>query len=307
MSFNPLSNLPLKIGALLLAFLLWVHVATNKTYEHIFEIPIHVVNIPDGLILTSNTPTQLSAQIRGTGKQLLGLLTDDMIYNLDLGDFDAGNHSIEMTSAEVMDILSGGYEDVELLMPKRFQVSLEKKVTRELPVIANVDVTTGEGYVVMGELGLSPKVAAVTGPESVMRRLHHVETEPQSIVGVVESFDAVLTLQLPDSLRLSVPDSSVKVSIKVEARDERKFENISVDPPRQFNKKRYLFEPGTLSLELGVPHSLVDSVAAGDIEVSFEAPKSPEDSSRVPILYRLPARVELIKSSADSVLIIRKS
>ncbi len=307
MSFNPFSNLPLKIGAVLLAFLLWVHVATNQTYEHIFEIPFSFTNVPDGLLLTSKTPEHISIKVRGTGKQLFGLMTDDMVYHYDLADYKAGAQVVEMSSAEVIDILSGSYEEVELLMPKRVQVRLERSVSRDLPVIAEVEVSPADGYVIMGELKVAPATIKVSGPESVMKKLNHLETEPQSIGGVVESFVAELALQIPDSLHLSVADSSVKVSIQVEPRDEQQFDGITVNPPERFNGKRYQFTPATLNLAIGIPRSLAGSVQASDIGVSFKIPESPEDSTLVPILYSLPDRVDVIRSSADSVLILRKS
>jgi YbbR domain-containing protein len=306
-SFNPFSDLPLKIGAVALAFLLWVHVATNKSYEHVFEIPLKLVDIPSGLILTSTPPQFLSVQVRATGKQLFGIMTSDKVYHLDLADFKAGNHKIDLTSAQMLEILSGGYQDVELLSPQEIKITLEREVTRELPVVANLDVATAEGYVVMGKLDVNPPKVSVTGPESVMGKLHEIGTESQSIVGVVESFDAELALQLPDSLHLSTRDSTVDVSIKVEPRDNRTFDNVAVKLPRRFNSKHYVFSPESLKVVLGIPRSLVDSVGIDNISVSFEGPFPAKDSAKVPLLYDLPDRVELIQSSADSVLIKRKS
>lgn len=307
MSFNPFSNLPIKIGAVVLAFLLWVHVATNQTYEHIFEIPFHVANVPSGLILTSDIPDQLSVQVRATGKELLGLLTDDMSYRFDLADFSAGNHSVEIAPAEVTEFLSGGHEDVKLLSPRRIQFTLEREITREMPVVANLKVVAADGFIEMDDPEVRPERITVAGPESVMKKLRQISTEKQSIVGKAESFEIALPLHLPDTLHLSTRDSVVSVSVSIEPRDERRFENISVIPPRRFNQNRYQFTPGSLNLALGIPRSLVDSINADDISVSFEIPSSTDDSTRVPLLYRLPNRVNIIETSADSVLIIRKS
>lgn len=307
MTFNPLDNLPIKIGAIVLAFLLWFHVATNQTYEHVFEIPLEIINVPTGLILTSTPPDHFSVQVRATGKQLLEILTGDLNYRFDLADYDAGDHSIELSSANMMDVISGGYQKVDLLAPRQMQLTLEREISRELPVVANLDLVASEGFIVMGEPRVSPERVTVSGPESVMKTLREINTEPQSIVGMTESSEVELALQLPDSLRLRTHDSIVVVSITIEPRDERKFDNISVDPPNRFNRNRFLFIPGTLNLALAIPRSLVDSVNVEDISVSFEQPSSPADSLRVPLLYRLPDRVNVIETSADSVLIIRKS
>ena len=67
---NPLHNIVLKASAIALALLLWVHVATNKTYEYQLNLPLKVVNVPKGLVLVSETPSIVAIKVRATGKQL---------------------------------------------------------------------------------------------------------------------------------------------------------------------------------------------------------------------------------------------
>ena len=67
-------NFWFKLVAVVMALLLWFHVATDKMYDHTDSFPLEILNVPDPLILAEELPHQVSVTIRGKGKDLLKLL-----------------------------------------------------------------------------------------------------------------------------------------------------------------------------------------------------------------------------------------
>ena len=64
-------NMTLKALALALAVLLWVHVATDKSYEVEATLPVTDVSLGVGLALAEAPPDSITALITASGKDLL--------------------------------------------------------------------------------------------------------------------------------------------------------------------------------------------------------------------------------------------
>ena len=75
MRFNPFNNLTLKIGAVLLALLLWVHVATNKTYEYQIDCDFRPKQRSRRTCTGQRLSPTVTLRVKTTGKQLIALAT----------------------------------------------------------------------------------------------------------------------------------------------------------------------------------------------------------------------------------------
>ena len=69
-----LRNFGFKIVAVVMALLLWFHVATEKVYEYTKSFPVEMSNVPEGLVLAREVPKEIQVKIQGKGKELLKLL-----------------------------------------------------------------------------------------------------------------------------------------------------------------------------------------------------------------------------------------
>ncbi|MGB2981235.1 MAG: hypothetical protein WBC77_08310, partial [Candidatus Zixiibacteriota bacterium] len=87
-----------KLAAIVMALLLWLHVATDKVYEHSHIFPLEILDVPEGLILAEQIPDQIDIKVRGRGKALLKLLlADKKSIKIDAQKFKRGetDYSIE--------------------------------------------------------------------------------------------------------------------------------------------------------------------------------------------------------------------
>ena len=58
-------NLGLKLFALLLAVLLYLHVLTDRTVEQTLYFPVQIEALPDSLALASTVPAEIGVKLRG--------------------------------------------------------------------------------------------------------------------------------------------------------------------------------------------------------------------------------------------------
>ena len=66
-------NLGLKLTALLLAMLVYLNVYTDRPATMLLSFTLEYTGLPDSLTLSGPSPSVVQAELRGTGKRLIGL------------------------------------------------------------------------------------------------------------------------------------------------------------------------------------------------------------------------------------------
>lgn len=306
MRVNPLHNTVLKASAIALALLLWVHVATNKTYEYQLNLPLKVVSIPKGLVLVSETPSIVAIKVRATGKQLLLLSNSDPVIAISAVDCKQGTTEKIIGASELAGALGRSFENAEVLFPRSLTLKLEKKVEKKLTIRSAIRAEAGPGFALVSAPRIEPDTITATGPASVMHQLKYLETISLPLVDLIASTSQKVSLALPESLRLSVLDSAVTVQVEIEEARQKAFSNLTIIPPAGFPSGRYDIVPAHLTLVVNIPQSKYNLVTADNVAVSFRRPLLVGDTIRAAIEYTLPPGVQIAGARVDSVTLIKK-
>ena len=120
------SNLEWKIVAILLALVLWFHVATERFYEKRFPARVEMVGLARNLEVETVNPRSTDVSVLGTGKQLLQLMFSGGLrahidltlvsrpgvyeYDLSVSDF----YNIDVSSFRSIAILGGNHFKVAI-------------------------------------------------------------------------------------------------------------------------------------------------------------------------------------------------
>ncbi len=306
MRFNPLNNLTLKIGAVLLALLLWVHVATNKTYEHQVDMVLQVANIPKSLVLVSEIPSIVTVRVKTTGKQLIALAAKQHVLTLDGSQFHEGAFEHDLSDRDAAAAFDQVYERVDVVFPRKLFIRLERLTEKSVLIEPGVRANAAPGFLIVGQTRIEPAMVRVAGPSSVMRNLKSIMTEAVELNGLTTSASHKVRLFVPDSLHLSLGDSSATISIDVEPMKERVIGDLAIHAPYDFDAAQYTFAPTTVALRLGFPVSMRDSLDLKKLKVTFAALGDYRDSVRAPLKYTLPKNATIVGHSLDSVMIYRR-
>ncbi|MCK4856541.1 MAG: hypothetical protein KAT58_01085 [candidate division Zixibacteria bacterium] len=306
MRFNPFKNILLRVSAVALALLLWVHVATNKTYEYRLDIPIRIVDLPEKLVLVSDTPENVYVKVKATGKQLISMAMTEPEIRISAAKFKRGLNKREIKDSDILGALTRPHEEFELILPQELRLRCERRLEKRVPVRADNLVEPATGFAIMSRLRIEPESVTVSGPASVVSRLRSLRTDSTKFVELRAPVTEEIDLIIADSLRLMVSDSAVLVTIEVEVKRQKIFSEVAVIPPRNFKSKRFSYLPDTLSLTLEIPQSQVDSFTVNDFRVTFKSPPILKDSARAEIRYDLPENVGIVGPKPDSLLILAK-
>lgn len=201
----PFRNLWLKVLSVGLAVLLWLVIAGEGTVERGLQVPLELLQFPQGLELVGDAPTQVDVRLRGASRALSRISTSDVVAALDLSGAVAGQRLYQLTPEQVR--VPFGVE-VTQVTPATIAFVFEPSITREVTVSATVEGTPAAGYMVQS-ISSEPARVEIVGPESSVAYIDAAVTETISVEGADETVRQTVTLGLADpALRLKIPQSA---------------------------------------------------------------------------------------------------
>lgn len=191
--------------SLLIAFGLWTYVITvenpesDNTYHN---IPVVFMNeealTQRGLMLTSDSELEVDLHLSGNRKELNKLYPSDITITLDLSKiYGAGKHELGYSIGYPGDIPQGAFT-VLSKNPSAITVTVERQVSKPVPVIVKYEGAVAEGYFAdMENTSLEVQTVNVTGPASIMENIKQAVVNV-NIEGVTQTFSQAYTYILCD-------------------------------------------------------------------------------------------------------------
>lgn len=164
--------------SLVLAFGLWFYVITviSPNSEETYYVPVimegeRVLN-EKGMMLTSDTNQTVTLQLSGNRTDLNKLNNSNINVIVDLTRiYEPGNKMLQYSVSYPGDIPDNAVE-VQSMSPSRLYVSIEEKVTKNVPVKIAYSGSVKDGYITDKENAiLNYPTVAITGPSSIMEQI----------------------------------------------------------------------------------------------------------------------------------------
>jgi YbbR domain-containing protein len=202
-------NFWFKLVAMVMALLLWFHVATDRVYEHGDKFPLEIINIPERLLLTEKLPDHVNVMIEGKGKELLKLiLAEKKSLKINAQEFKRGETEFTVKPEDIPMPQGLELNVTTILPPKNLKIRLDYPMEKELQVKPNVSVLPAEGYEQLGDLHYNPKEVTITGPRSWVRNLQEIQTKERVIEDAKAPVSEQIDLVLPEGYNLSLSQTT---------------------------------------------------------------------------------------------------
>ena len=135
------------------------------------QFPLQITDLDSTLSLSGPVPAAVTAELRGTGKQLIRLRLGEPVLKISLAGVSRGRFERALT-AEDLPISNAEGVEVERIMGSRMlEMQLDRKVRRRVPVAPRVQGSPAAGSVTWGEIRTQPAFVTVTGPEAAVTKL----------------------------------------------------------------------------------------------------------------------------------------
>ncbi|MCH9030978.1 MAG: YbbR-like domain-containing protein [candidate division Zixibacteria bacterium] len=290
-----LEDLPQKISAIILALLLWVHVATDKTYELTAAIPVTSVIIPDEFCLAEAPPDSIFVIVSSTAKRFwrsgwrkagLVLRADGARRGRREYDVDLGNLSL---------VSADGITLYGVATPRTIRLNLDIREERVVPVVSRMIVETAPGFAVSVIDSFFPQRVTATGPRSSIQRLNAAFTESRELNNVSSAYDLKVGLEAVGLYGVVFEPSEITYRILVQAVRERLFSGA---PVVIFNAPHdsISVSPASVDLTLIGPLEMIDTIQVSDITVSADF-RASDSAGFARIKVSLPSRLSIKKIS----------
>lgn len=211
-------NLGLKLVALLLALVVYLHVYTEREAVMVVAFPIQVSDLADSLTLSGQAPTAVLAELRGTGKQMIRLRLTEPRLRVSFAGVGPGPFTHRIGEGDLPLMADDRLEVTRMLGPTTLEFDVDRLTTRHLPVATRVEGVPDEGSELEGAPEVEPEMAVVHGPERVLAAMDSVAVEPVSIDGRRETLRASVG---PEALPewCTVEPLTFRVTVSLRRRD----------------------------------------------------------------------------------------
>jgi hypothetical protein len=201
-----------KLLSLALAMLVWIAIYREPEMTSVLSAPVQFRNIPGALEISSDIVESVDLETHGPAGLLRNLSEKRVSVVLDFsGVHDAGERTFNIDRNNTN--LPRGVDLVRAI-PSQLRFAFERRIVRNVPVDPQVSGSLPAGLHV-AKLVSTPLELAVTGPESKVRKLSAVHTDPVDLNGISEDHNVRVTAYLPNSqLRFNEsPEVTVRVLV----------------------------------------------------------------------------------------------
>jgi YbbR domain-containing protein len=298
-------NFWFKIVALVMALLLWFHVATERVYEYTKSFPVKISNLPKELVLSEAVPQEVQVKIRGKGKELLKLLlTEKRNLQIDIKDFKAGESDYTFKPQEIPIPEGLDLKVDEIVSPKSIKINLDHSTEKKVPIHSQITILPKEGYLQVGEVSLNLHQVVISGPTKLVKNIETIETEKRVLENVVEPISDQIGLTLPKGYNLKLPFNQVKFSADVQKGIEKEIPSVPVETVNLPKGRKAIVQPDSIKVIIFVAENVVNRLTEDQIKVTIDCARVKRNvETKLQPVVKLPPIASLIRTEPDSLMV----
>lgn len=256
------------VFSLILAVFYWTYTVSELKSVKDVSVPVQFANVPQGMMVVGEDARKtVTVEFKGPPDMLKRVREEDVDARIDVSKMQPGPQVVELGQGDVR--LPSSVE-FERSFPKLIHFALDKKVKDNITLQPNFSGRPAPGMQVLSWT-VEPATVQVEGPESVIRKLRHISTQPVSLEGRSATFETpvVATFSDPDLAVASYGPWLLRVVIG-ERRQQR---TIGPIPIKISHGGKYPLTLETPSLRVMVdgPESVVRGLSPEDFVAEVDA------------------------------------
>lgn len=300
-----LNNIPAKLFALVVACVLWLHVATEKRYEQTFTYPLIVEGLPNEYVLGALLPDSVSVVLEGRGKDLIKLTLSEGAVVIDASGFKYSEKFYDLTQAELrlpkIDYSIVGYKRKDPL-----RLVIDRYANKSIPVKSDLIIEPADGYATdLAKTEFDPPEVIVGGPEGQIKLLEGVYTVCETLRNINTTTTVIIDINSASNLLAYVPEK-VKATIYIEPLYQKEMKDITVQIKGGTLRNRQYLEPKTINLVFAGTRNHVDSLHPEDIKVFVDYINVPGKEIQVTPIVVHPPEVRVVSMEPEYFKIIQQ-
>jgi hypothetical protein len=290
---------------LFLSFIFWTLQSMQEEYEIQLGIPVSYKDVPHDRVFLKTPPAEVKVRIRDKGSILLNYTLGQKKAHLTVSvpEIPDPNHNVLLNGREMEGMILKQLLPTTSLLnfdPQEIEVSLGKLKKKKLPVHFDGEIRPEAGFLLSGDILVSPPEVDVFAGDATLESLTHVSTVYTEIKKGNKHI--VRKLKLREIEGVHFEPQTVSVEIPIEEYTEKTLEIPIVcrhTPPGYAIR---MFPP-VVNLTCNVPLSIFKELSEKDFSIEVTAGNAEENvSGMLPVrLTKKPDRIDRVTLSLDSI------
>lgn len=267
----------------IIAFIFWFFIKSEDTYSVTTKIPLVARNLQEQKTYKEEVPESIIVTLKGSGRAFIWLRFFDSFYEdykavLDLSRI-ADEYNFELDQyyknnpEKIVLPPSLDLEFVEVISPRNIKINLDQYLVKKVPIRSQVIISTEPGYVQVGNQVFIPDSISIGGPQEVVDAIAFVNTEKDTMEGLVSSIEGELSIINPNKL-VNFDPKKVQGYIDIQPISETIVTGIPVKLTNKPNDINVFVNPATVSLTIVGGLNEIARITSNDIEVMINFEKS---------------------------------
>lgn len=264
MSSIHIPSSPIKIVVMTCIFIAGLFLFNTMTpsteQESLIRVPVEFTGLADSLIISSTSTQSIELLIRGPRKKLANL--NAPVFKLSLADAQWGENHVPVSPDTLVLPPSVLILNIQ---PLSVRVSIDHKISRDLPIDLVYTGSPAKGYRLAGVLA-NPLTVTVTGPQAVVEKLDKIRTKAVDISGLSESCKKEAAFDIDPALGLILPQGPVLAQVSITEALVVKKMDVPISLPTQSAG----VSPSLASIEISGPENRFNGMDIfKDVQISI--------------------------------------
>ena len=284
----------------MLAAIVWAAVAAQEPTTQLVPVRLDITP-PNGRSLVGEPP-RVRALFAGTARELIKLYAQQPVIQHMLPDTITGStYQLDLSVADI-GAIEGAAVSPQQIEPRSITIVLDEVARRVVPVRHRVSVEPDSGYLVFGNVAVSPASLTVHGPQTLVATVDALYTVQLTLTALTSSQRHRVAIDTTGLSGVQPSQDHVTVSVAVEALANRVFDGVRVTIDAQ-DAGAWTTDPLAVAVTVHGREGRLASLTRDSIRVLASPPRG-QSESIVPLQIPSLPDIEL-RATPDSVLIRR--
>ncbi|MEO0085668.1 MAG: hypothetical protein ABIK37_03460 [candidate division WOR-3 bacterium] len=285
-----LSNIGLKILALVLAVLLWVYAALDRSYDVTVTVPVVAVRRQSGeAVVTDVDVRSAEVTLTGKGRDLLRVRAKQLGFRPSVPEGRTGTRQVKLAAADLK--LPSGVI-ARAIEPEQVELKLSPAMSRTVNVLVPTRGQVGSGMTVVGLTPLT--TVTIVGPAEALGLFSSVATETLNLSTVARDCTLRLGLAQPVEPGVSLDPDTVAVEVRLAREGAKIFLGVPVKvvaPPTI----QVELDPEEAQIAVAGPAAKLDSLTKEQVSARIKIAGLKPGEHRLAAEIVLPPGFRLVK------------
>mgnify|MGYP000312494473 CR=1 FL=1 len=289
------------IGFLIASFLIWLLITFSKEYTTVIKYAVNYNNIPQNKLLQEAPIKEIDITVKASGFKIIRSKFKNKKIQLEASNLKRSNNSkfyflIKNQIIKIQKQLASEVE-VQEIAQDTIYLSLGLLKSKKVALKPDLEVSYHIGYDLLNEIKIKPDSIIISGPESQIEKINHLNLSKLTLNDVKANFSEeviILKNKKENSLKFSALKTTISGEVEKFTEGNLKIDFITKNLPKNVNLTT-LTENVEVVFVVALPNFAKVSEASFKIECDYSISEKNNLGYLIPKIITKPDFIKSVK------------